>query len=163
MSLDSKAGPSADSERTLGQLVAQVTQDISTILRKEIELAKAEITGSLKFAAKGIPMLILAGVLSLYALGLLFMAGAWGLHALGLPPWAGFLIMAGLLLLIAAVLALVGKNALAKVKPKPDRAMASAEQTITALKGAVSSGSEHAGQLPAANSQVSLDKGARHR
>ncbi len=162
MALDSKGSPAQDSERTLGQLVAQVTQDISTIVRKEIELARAEITSSLRYAAKGVPMLLVAGVLSLYALGLLLMAGAWGLYALGLPAWAGFLIMAVLLLVVAGILVLVGKRALTQVNPKPERAIANAEETISTLKSAVASGSDHAKEIPAANSQVALDESPRH-
>ncbi len=163
MALDSKGSPAQESERTLGQLVAQATQDISTIVHKEIELARAEVTSSLRFVAKGVPMLLVAGVLALYALGLLLMAGAWGLAALGLPAWAGFLIMAVLLLVAAGVLVLVGKRALTQVNPKPERAIANAEATISTLKSAVATGSDHAKVIPATNSQISLDESPGHR
>ena len=80
-------------ERTIGQLVAQVTDDLRFIVRKEIELAKTEITSQLGIAGKGAGMLATAGVLALYGLGLLFIALSLVI-AIWLPPWAGFLIMA---------------------------------------------------------------------
>ncbi len=144
-------------ERTLGQLVAQVTQDISLIIRKEIELAKAEVTGSLKYVAKGVPMFVLAGVLSLYGLGLLFTAAAWGLHAAGLPEWAGFLIVAVLIFVVAVILALVGRKALQQANPRPERAIAGVEATIATLKGAQASGQAHARVVPATASQQPLE------
>lgn len=159
MALDHKDGQ----ERTLGQLVAQATQDISVIVRKEIELAKAEVTGSLRFAAKAVPLLVLAGVLALYGLGLLLTAGAWGLTALGLPSWAGFLIVAGVLFVIAAILALVGRRALARVRPVPQRAIAGLEETVTALKDARAAGTAHARIVPAPGSQQPLGERPRAR
>ena len=143
-------------ERTLSQLVAQASDDITTIISKEIELAKLEIQGSLVHVKKGVPLLIVAGVLVLYAIGLLFTAGAWGLNAAGLPAWAAFLIVGGLLIILAAVLALVGQKALSQVNPKPTRAIAGVEQTLTSIKSARESGSEHAKAMPASRSQVAL-------
>ena len=61
-------------ERTIGQLVAQVVEDLRVIVRTEIQLAKTEITAQLGIAGKGAGMLATAGVLALYGLGLLFIA-----------------------------------------------------------------------------------------
>jgi len=158
MALDSKDVP----DRTLVRLVAEVTQDIKAILRKELDLAKIELTGSLKLATKGLPLLVVAGVLALYGLGMLFSAGAWGLHALGLPDWLGFLIMAVLLFLVAGVLALVAKSSLDKIKPRPDRTMASIEETVVQLKQARQSGGGHATVQTVAGSQVALEDRSRN-
>ena len=159
MAFDSRNG----SDRTLGQLVAEAMQDVTTIIRKEIQLAKAEITGSLAFAKKGLPLLVVAGVFALYALGMILTAAAWGLQALGLATWAAFLIVGALLLVVAAVLALVGKSALGKINPKPERTVASVEETLAALRSAQASGKEHAKVVPASNSQVALEEHPRHR
>src|SRR6476661_1865197 len=80
-------------ERTIGQLVAQVVEDLRVIVRTEIQLAKTEITAQLGIAGKGAGMLATAGVLALYGLGLLFIALSMVI-AIWLPVWAGFLIMA---------------------------------------------------------------------
>lgn len=120
-------------ERTLGQLVADATQDISTIVRSEIAMAKAEVTAEAKIAGKGAGML--AGAAFVGLLGLIFL-----FHTLAnvldvwLPLWAGYLITTVVLFLLAAILGLVGKNSMSKVKPKPERTIKNAQETIEAIK-----------------------------
>ena len=58
--------PDIDGARTIGQLVADASRDVSTLVRSEIELAKAEVTGGLKVAGKGAGMLGAAGFASDY-------------------------------------------------------------------------------------------------
>jgi len=122
-------------ERTLGQLVADATQDISTIVRSEIALAKAEVTAEAKIAGKGAGML--AGAAFVGLLGLIFL-----FHTLAnvldvwLPLWAGYLITTVVLFLLATILGLVGKNSMSKVKPKPERTIKNAQETIEAIKSA---------------------------
>ena len=128
----------ADSaEPTLGQLVASATRDVSTIVRKEIELAKTEISTSAKHAGKGLGMFAAAAFFGLFGLGFLLTALAWGLAALGLATWLAFLIVAVVLFLGAAILGLVGKKAIGQAKAPPERAIASTQQTIETLKAAV--------------------------
>lgn len=122
-------------ERTLGELVSDVTADVSQIVRSEIELAKVEIARDAKHAGKGAGFFAGAGVLGLYGLGLLFL-GLAGVIAIWLPWWAGLLIVAGVLFAIAGVLALIGKGAISKVNGKPEKAIDQAQQTVEHLKGA---------------------------
>ena len=122
-------------ERTIGQLVSDVSTDISQIMRGEIELAKAEIKQDVSHAGKGAGMLVGAGVLGLYGLGLLLL-GLAGVIAIWLSWWAGLLIVAGVLFVVAAILALVGKNQVSQVKGKPERAISNAQQTVATLKQA---------------------------
>ena len=91
-------------ERTLGQLVADASSDVSSIIKGEIALAKLEIKSDVSKGGKGAAMLAAAGVFALFMLGFLLSALAWGLHELGLPVWASMLIVAGVLLLITLVL-----------------------------------------------------------
>ncbi|MEP6651095.1 MAG: phage holin family protein [Lapillicoccus sp.] len=144
-------------ERTIGQLFAQVTDDLRVIVRKEIELAKTEITSQLGIAGKGAGMLATAGVLALYGLGLLFIALSLVI-AIWLPPWAGFLIMAVVLFIVTAILALLGRNALNQVNPRPERAIAQAQETLAAVRGSAAAGTEHAKAVPAPNAQVALEQ-----
>ena len=120
-------------ERTLGQLVAQASDDLSGIVRAEIALAKAELRGDVKNAALGGGLFGAAGSLGLLASILLVIAAAYGLVAAGLAPWLAFLIVAVVLLLIAGILALVGKSRLGKLGP-PERTIRSAQATIAAVK-----------------------------
>jgi Flp pilus assembly protein TadB len=121
-------------ERTLGQLVADATRDITSIMHSEVALAKAEIRDDAKKAGAGAGMFAGAGVLSFLALILLLIAAAYGLVAAGLPPWAAFLIVAGVLLLLCVILVLVGKHNFDNLKGKPERAIKSTQDTIAAIR-----------------------------
>jgi fatty acid desaturase len=121
-------------ERTLGQLVADVTHDISSIVRSEVALAKAEMRADAKRAGTGAGMFAAAGIFAFLALILLLIAAAYGLVAAGLAPWAAFLIVAGVLLLVGVILVLVGKHNIDSLKGKPERAIRSTQETIAAVR-----------------------------
>jgi hypothetical protein len=121
-------------ERTLGQLVADATHDISSIVRSEVALAKAEIRADAKKAGAGAGMFATAGILAFLALILLLISAAYGLVAAGLAPWAAFLIVAGVLLIIGVILVLGGKHNIDNLKGKPERAIKSAQDTIAAVR-----------------------------
>lgn len=125
----------ATSSRSLGQLVSDVSADLSQIVRGELELAKLEIKQDVSHAGKGAGMLAGAAVFGLYGLGLLLL-GLAGVIAIWLSWWAGLLIVAGVLFLVAGILALIGKNALQRVKGKPEKTIDQAQQTVDTLKGA---------------------------
>lgn len=126
--------PVAESQRTIGQLVADATHDVQGLVKSEIALAKAEVQQGAKVLGKGAGLLAGAGFVALLGLIFLFHTLAQVI-AIWLPAWAGYVITTGLLFLAAAVLGLIGKNALSKARPKPERAIAEAEKTIAALKG----------------------------
>ena len=121
-------------ERTLGQLVADATHDISSIVHSEIALAKAEIGADAKKAGLGAGMFVVAGTFAFLALILLLVAAAYGLVAAGLAPWLAFLIVAGVLLVVGAILVLVGKSSIGKLKGKPERTIKNAQDTIAAIR-----------------------------
>ncbi|CCH78044.1 conserved hypothetical protein [Nostocoides japonicum T1-X7] len=120
-------------ERTIGQLVADASHDVKHIVRGEIALAKAEMQGKAQVMGKGAGMLAAAAVLGLF--GLLFVLHTIArVIALWLPIWAGYGIVALVLLIVAAVLALTGKKALSTVDPAPRKAIADVQQTVAAIK-----------------------------
>lgn len=120
-------------ERTIGQLVADASHDVEGIVRSEIALAKAEMAAGAKSMGMGAGLLGGAAFLGLLALIFVFHTIV-AVIAIWLPEWAGYLIVTGFLLLITGILALLGKNALSKAKPTPEKAIAEAKQTIEALK-----------------------------
>ena len=122
-------------ERTLGQLVAAATQDMSTLVRGEIALAKAEVSGQLKKAGKGGGLLAAAAVLGFYAVYFVFTTLVEVLD-IWLPRWAAWLIITVLMLLIAGILAMAGIRKMKTVQPTPKKAVAEAQQTVAALKAA---------------------------
>lgn len=124
-------------ERTLGQLVSDASADLSNIVKGEIDLAKVEIKADVQKAGKGGGMLAAAGVLALFMLGMALTSLAYGIsNIFGWNPWAGFLIVAGILLVIVAILALVGIKQLKKIKGKPERTIDNAQKTVAAIKPA---------------------------
>ena len=93
--------------RSIGELVAGISERFSRLIRDEIELAKLQATEKAKKIGLGAVMLIVAGVLALYALGILLLAAVWGI-ANALPLWLSALVVGFTLLLICGILALIG-------------------------------------------------------
>lgn len=122
-----------DSERTIGQLVADATHDIEAIVKSNIALAKVEVATGAKRMGKGAGLLGGAAFVGLLGLIFLFHTLA-NVLAVWLPVWAGYLIVTVLLFVIAAVLGLLGKKALESAKPAPTLAIEEAQKTIAVLK-----------------------------
>jgi hypothetical protein len=122
-------------ERTLGQLVADASKDLSTIVRSEVALAKVELKRDVLAGVVGAAMFVVAGVFAFLALILLLIAAAYGLVAAGLSPWLAFLIVGGALLLIGLVLAFIGKGRLGKIGP-PERTITTTKETVATIKRA---------------------------
>jgi hypothetical protein len=120
-------------DRTLGQLVADASRDLSTIVRSEVALAKAELKSDVKAGATGVALFLVAGVLAFLALILLLIAAAFGLVAAGLDAWLAFLIVAAALLVVTLILALVGKARLSRMRP-PERTARTSKQAVASLK-----------------------------
>jgi hypothetical protein len=98
--------------------------DVSTLLRGEVELAKAEIGRSAKKAGIGAGAFGAAGVVLAFSSFFLFIAIAEGLTALGLPRWLSYLIVFLFLVLVAGVAAFIGLRTLKKIE-KPERTIES--------------------------------------
>lgn len=134
----SDSTPGDAPERSLGQLVADASHDVSTIMRSEIALAKAEITAQAKTAGKGAGMF--AGAAFVGLLGLIFLFHSLArVVAIWLPVWAGYLIITGVLFLLAAILAVVGRSQMKNLQPKPEKTIRNAQETIATLKSGTSS------------------------
>jgi hypothetical protein len=149
-------------ERTIGQLVADATHDIEGIVRGEIALAKAEVTDGAKVLGKGAGLLAGAAFLLLMGVAFLLHSAAWGI-AEWLPVWAGYLIVAVVVLLVAAVLALLGKKSLQAARPAPERAIDQAQRTIAVIKepfGDSETADATPGATPGATAGISAGSGS---
>ena len=122
-------------ERTIGKLFADASKDLSAVVRSEVALAKIELTTEAKQAAAGAVGFVVAGVLGFLALIMLLFAAAYGLFALGLPRWLSFLIVAVVLLVLAGLLALIGRSRMRKVG-KPERTQRTVKRLVDTLKRA---------------------------
>jgi membrane protein implicated in regulation of membrane protease activity len=107
---------------SVGTLVQSAMADVSTLLRGEIELAKAEIGRSAKKAGVSVALFGAAGVLAAFAGLYLFVTIAEALTALGLPRWLSYGIVTVFLLLLAGIAALIGRRMLKKIE-KPERTL----------------------------------------
>ena len=121
-------------EASTAELFGRITENLSALFRKEIELAKAETKAEAVKAGMGAGMLAAAGVLSLIILGLVSMAGAqWLSNEMDLQ-WA-YLTVAGIWLVIAVILALVGRSKLRTLNPVPERTAETLREIPDAVRG----------------------------
>jgi hypothetical protein len=119
--LPTAATPDLRDSRSVGELLGDVTKDVSQLMRQEVELAKAELKQSASRAGQGAGMFVGAAVAGLLFLVFLSVAVWWALgNSIG-RGWSG-LIVAVVWAVIAGILALVGKSQLAKVKGLPQTA-----------------------------------------
>jgi VIT1/CCC1 family predicted Fe2+/Mn2+ transporter len=100
---------------SLGELLGEVSRDLSTLIRQEMELAKAELRESAKRATKGAGLMGAAGYAALMAVFFLSVALWWVLGYLVGNAWSA-LIVAVIWAVIALILYLVGRKQLAQVK-----------------------------------------------
>ncbi|MFE3600579.1 phage holin family protein [Streptomyces sp. NPDC059096] len=120
-------------DRSIGQLVAAATAEMSALVHDEIALAKAEVRQDVKRGVTGGAAGAIAAVFALFALPVLSFAAAYGIHNLGLGLAWSFLIVGVAFLLIAGLLAGLALRKFKKVKP-PERSIASAKQTAAVLQ-----------------------------
>lgn len=128
----------ATDERPTAQLVHQVTELVPRLVREELALAKAELSRKGKAAGTGAGLFGGSGLIALYGLGALVAAAILGLATTALPGWAAALIVAGVLFVVAAVLALLGRTRVAKAgPPMPEQAIDGVKQDVAAVKESV--------------------------
>ncbi len=114
-------------DESVGQLLRELSEQTSTLVRQEVALAKAELTQKGKAAGKGAGLLVGAAVMGLALLGA-FTAFLIALIALLVPVWAAALVVTVLYALVVAGLGLAGRAALRKAAPPTP------EQTIDSVK-----------------------------
>jgi uncharacterized membrane protein YqjE len=112
-------------DRSLGDLFSELSTDFTGLINAHLELAKVELREEAKNAGRAAGMFTGAAVAGIFALLLLSFAAAWGLAEV-IPTGFAFLIVGLVYAVVAAVLALVGKNRAAQIG-KP-------EETVTELK-----------------------------
>ena len=123
------------SEPTLGALVHDMTQQLSTLVRDEIRLAQVEMTEKGKRVGVGIGLFSAAGILGLFGFGVLLTTVILAL-ALVMPAWLAALIVAIVLFAAAGIAALQGKSNVAKATPvKPEKAIDGIKEDVAIAKG----------------------------
>ena len=121
-------------EKSLGDVVNDVSTKASLLVREEIELAKTEIAEKAKSLGKGVAVAIVAGVMAVFALIYLFQALAWFFNDLfetvNTSPWLGFIVVFGILILLAGLAGMIGLRWIKKGSPPtPNLAIEEAKRT----------------------------------
>ena len=117
-----RALPAGTAEPSIGTLVQSAMADVSTLIRAEVELAKAEVGKSAKKAGIGAGAFGAAGVVLAFSAFFFFIALAEFLTWLGLERWISYLIVWFLLVLVAVIAALFGRRQIKKIE-KPERTL----------------------------------------
>ena len=121
-------------ERSVAQLVNDLSEQTSRLVRDELMIALAEVKAKGKRVGLGAGLAGAGGLFALFGLAVLVVAAVLAL-ALVLPAWAAALIVGGALLLFAGLLALVGKNQVQKASPPvPQEAVASVRADIDSVR-----------------------------
>lgn len=121
---DARPGSDASDKaanNSLGELLGEVTRDFSTLMRQEVDLAKAELRESATRAGKGAGMVGGAGVAGHLALVFLSIAVWWGLGQLIGLGWSA-VIVAVVYAVVALILFVIGRNELKSIKGMPQTA-----------------------------------------
>jgi uncharacterized membrane protein YqjE len=128
--------PPEQSEKSVGELVFDVSERTSTLIREEIELAKAEISEKVSQLLRGSVVGVVAGVFLFFALILIMEGVAWLLNDLVFDNfWLGFFVEAALFIVIGVVAVLVAVRAFKKgAPPTPDQAIEEAKLTRERLE-----------------------------
>jgi hypothetical protein len=128
--------PVKDTDPTIGRLVTDASRDISTLISKEIQLAKSELKVSVKAGGIGAGLFAAAGFLGVLAVIMLSVAIAYFIHwnGSGLSLHWAFLIVFGAYVALAGLLVLVGVKKVKQVRA-PEKAISQGKQIPSALKG----------------------------
>jgi uncharacterized membrane protein YqjE len=126
--------PRADEDRSVGELVNELSQQTSTLIRQELRLAQTELQEKGKRVGIGAGMFGGAGLVALYGLGALVAAAIIGIGTL-LEPWIAAVVVGAVLLAVAGVLALSGRKQVERgTPPLPEQAIESAKRDVNEVK-----------------------------
>jgi hypothetical protein len=135
MSTSQRTAYEPQQKRSVFRLIGDLPGTLVALVRAEFDSLKDEVTGKLKAAGIGIGILAGAALFAFFLLAVLIAAAILGL-AEALPGWASALIVAGVLLIITAVLAYIGIQRLKKgMPPAPTKTVTSVKKDVNTIKG----------------------------
>src|SRR5262249_45499007 len=139
------AAPQSEEDRSVAELVIDVAEKSSSLVREEIELAKAEVSEKVGKLLRGSVVGVAAGTFAFLALILVMEGVAWLLaeEVFDGNVWPGFFVEAALFLLIAALAGLIAYRAVqAGAPPVPKQAIEEAKLTKETLESGSKAGAE---------------------
>jgi hypothetical protein len=130
------APPGAD--KNLGEIVSEVSEKASLLVRQEIDLAKAEVTSKVSKLTKGAVVAAAAGVFAIFGITMFFHGLAWFFNDLfnwNNDLWAGFAVVAAILFLLSILSGLLALRLFKKGSPPvPNMAIEEAKRTRADLE-----------------------------
>jgi len=126
-------------ERSVGELVSQLSEQSSQLIREEMQLARLEITDTVKHAGIGAGLFSAAAVVGLFGVGTLLATIIIVLDLI-LPLWLSALIVTVALFAVAGVVALMGKKEVDQVSPMPERTVENVKRDVHHVKEAKNHG-----------------------
>jgi uncharacterized membrane protein YqjE len=130
--------PRDDASKSLGEIVAEVSEKASQLVREEIELAKAEVTDKLSKLGRGAAIAAAAGVFAVFGITTFFHGLAWFFNDIFNwedNNWAGFALVTGLLFVLASIAGLIAARLFKKGSPPtPELAIEEARKTRAELE-----------------------------
>ena len=119
---------------SMGELVKQLSEQVTVLVRDELKLAQVEMTRKGKQAGAGVGLLSGSGLVALYGVGCLIACAIIAISGV-LAAWLAALIVGAALLVAAAVVALIGKSRLQKAAPPvPEQAVDSVKADVEEIK-----------------------------
>lgn len=140
--IDEDVSRSARVDPSAGELLVQLSEQTSRLVRDELRLAQAELKAAAKHAGMGAGLFGAAGVLALFGFGVLVATAVIAL-ALVVPWWLAGLIVAVVLFATAGIAALVAKSQVQQVSPPVGRTAENVKQDLDEVKEAAGHGHAH--------------------
>jgi membrane protein len=116
-------------QRSVSDVLQDIIGNLQQIVRDEFRLAKVEVEGKARRAARPASILAAGAVLGLYGLGFLLLAAVYGL-SLVIAPWLAALLVGAVLAIVAAILVGSGRSRLKQVDPVPEKTVQSMKENV---------------------------------
>jgi len=121
------------SERSLGLLFTEMTEQVSVLLRREVELARVETQETISTAIKSATSMIAGGVIAYAGLIVLLMGIAYGLASV-IPLWVSTLLVGAITLIVGGLILMAGRRAMEEVNLVPEKTIKSVQNNVDMIK-----------------------------
>jgi len=117
-------------ERSLGELFSELSQQTSTLVKKEVELARHEITRSLTELGRNAAIIVVGGIVAYAGFIVLLLGIAWALAEAGLSLWLGLLLVGLIVVVVGAVLAFYAIQQMRQAKVMPEKTVKTVQDNV---------------------------------
>ena len=117
-------------ERSLGELFSELSQQTSTLVKKEVELARHEITRSVTELGRNAAIIVVGGIVAYAGFIVLLLGVAWALAEAGLPLWVGLLLVGLIVVVVGAVLAFYAIQQMRQAKLVPEKTVKTVQDNV---------------------------------